>query len=914
MNSPRWARALLWILAPPGRKDDVIGDLEETHRARRASRGRIGTWILTSFEALDLASALVRERIERRRARRSRVAAGTPVVTARRSAFSLLDVKLGIRMLVRFPGLTVVSTLAIGFAVMLGAGTYDFFKKALYPHVPFEDGDRIIEVENRNVGTGRTERRALHAFGVWREDARTLESVGAWHSFQRNVITDGGVSIPRLGAAVTADLLAIPRVAPLLGRLISAADEVPGAPEVLVLGYDVWRTQFGADPDIVGAAAHVGSTPATVVGVMPPGFEWPLGYEVWSPMQLSPLDVARGEGPPISVAARVARGFSREEVVAELEVIAAREAVDAPETNARLRTVVTDFGAIDVVTGVSLSVVYSSGVLAFAALLLLVAGNVALLLFARTAARESEIAVRSALGASRSRIVGQLLAESMLLGAVGAVVGLWGATVGLDWVVRMMEATGEGSLGFWFDQPLAVEAIVVSGGSALLAAALAGAVPAWKVTGHRVGDGVKRAGTGAGPEFGRLWALVIIAQVAVTVAFVPIVLYSASRAGESRAPNYGFAAEEYLAVDIAPGGYNATMVDAQAGGGVGDSALASRVVELVERVEAEPGVRGVALASELPGAYHGRQRIEIQGPAAPPTSGTGYLAQWASVEPGFFGALGVELVAGRDLEASDVDSEELVAIVNEDFVHHYLEDRNAVGRRFRARDDSPVEGTLVGTAPWYEIVGVVEQIPMTFDPAAERTPGYYLPLARDRTASVRMAIHLGRTPESFVPRLRELAGEVSRDLLLVDTRPLDDSGYQARVTYTSWFWVVLGAGGVGLLLATVGIYSIMAFTVARRTREIGVRVALGAGRLAVLRGIFSRAARHVGWGIAIGGVLIVVGSALFAGVGAVALGPSHALIFIAYLAAMSGVCALACLVPTARALAVEPTEALRGEG
>jgi hypothetical protein len=252
--------------------------------------------------------------------------------------------------------------------------------------------------------------------------------------------------------------------------------------------------------------------------------------------------------------------------------------------------------------------------------------------------------------------------------------------------------------------------------------------------------------------------------------------------------------------------------------------------------------------------------------------------------------------------------------VNEDFVREHLDDRNAIGRRFRFRDPSWREGEPMRMGPWYEIVGVVEQIAMTLDPEIESAPGFYLPLPESGVHPLRVAVHVGPDPQAFAPRVRELAAEVDQDMLLTDVRPLDDSAYQARVTYTTWFWVVLGAGGIGLLLATAGIYSIMAFTVARRTREIGIRVALGAGHRGIVWGVFQRALRQIAMGITGGAVLILmIGSwAMHAEV--ITPTAAHAPMFIAYLLIMSIVCGLACAVPTARALAVEPTEALRAEG
>lgn len=920
MTSPRWARALLRFVAPPHREDDVLGDLEEAHRARLAESGRVRAWLTTSVETLDVGTRLLLDRVRHTGSppRRPEEAAKEDVFSG--FGVSWLDFKLGFRMLVRFPALTVVASMALAFAIALGVGTYEFFEKVTDPAMPFEDGDRIVNLWNQDLETGSHEPRALHDFVTWRDELDAFEKVGAWHSFQRNLATQRGVSVPRLGAAVTADLLAIPRVPPMLGRLISRADEVPGAPDVVVLGYDVWRTQFGADPNVVGERVHLGSTPATVVGVMPDGFGWPRSYQVWTPMRLDPLDYERGESPMVEVGARLSPGVISTEAEAELATLGARAAADFPETHGHLRPRMTSFGAIELpVSGVTWSLFYSLSVLAFGGLLVLVCGNVALLLFARTAARESEIVVRSALGASRGRIVAQLFVEALLLGGLASLMGLWGAQAGLRWVVRVMESMGEGQFGFWFHEPISSRTQMIAVSLTLSAAALSGAVPALKVTGTALGAHLKRAGSSSGQEFGRLWSTVIVTQIAVTVAFVPLVLFLAYETSQIRTATYGFPAEEYLSVELAMGGRSVTMVElSYARGGAADADLDATARELERRLLEEPGVRSVTLASQVPGAYHPRRVIEIDGPTTPPSSGTGHRVSWTAVDPDFFDALETEMVAGRGFDASDMDragnDDPLVAIVNEDFVRHLLEDRNPIGRRFRFRDPSWREGEPMRMGPWHEIVGVVEQIAMTIDPEMEEVPGYYVPLATSGADPLRIVARVGRDPGRLVPRIRELAAQVSRDLLITDIRPLDDSAWQARKTYESWFWVVLGAGGVGVLLATVGIYSIMAFTVTRRTREIGVRVALGADHGRVLWGIFSRALSQIGVGIVIGGTLLALLVTFLASEGSAVLTPSTAGLFVGYLALMSAVCGLACVVPTRRALAVEPTEALRAEG
>jgi hypothetical protein len=331
------------------------------------------------------------------------------------------------------------------------------------------------------------------------------------------------------------------------------------------------------------------------------------------------------------------------------------------------------------------------------------------------------------------------------------------------------------------------------------------------------------------------------------------------------------------------------------------------------RLEAEPGVAVVTVAEQLPGAPHWWDVVSVEGPVSShdDDSRYGHAVRSVAVDRDFFRAVGASVLAGRAFTAADQGSDEHVAIVNEAFVRYVLEGRNAVGRRFQFADKG-LEPGEPNPGPLYEIVGVVEQRPMTIDGEDDRQVGIYLPLGATETYPVRIAVEVGDDPTSFAPHLRRIVDEVDPDLVVSNVRPLSESAWAVEMAYSSWFWVLLVAGGIGVLLATAGIYSIMSFTVSRRTREIGVRVALGGDRTAILRAILWRALRQIGTGVAIGAAVI----AMFLLNPELAYDPgvADAAAFATYLVLMVLVCGLACVVPAGRALAVQPTEALRAEG
>jgi putative ABC transport system permease protein len=335
-----------------------------------------------------------------------------------------LDLRLGGRMLVKYPGLTMVGGLAMAFAICVGTVIFAVLTMLVYPRLPLPAGERIVQIRNWDVAANGPEPRALHDFIVWRGGLRSITELGAWRDVTRNLIVAEGDARPVEVAEITASGFRIAAGAPLMGRVLVAADERAGVPPVAVLGYEVWRTRFGSDPDVLGRTVQLGNEYATVVGVMREGFAFPVSHELWMPLRTDLQDQAPRSGPAITVFGLLAPGVTLETAQAELTALGRRAAIERPATHEHLQPRVTSYAKLfSEPSAGDLGILFS--VYLFAVMLLvLVCGNIALLLFARAATRESELVVRSALGASRSRIVAQIFAEALVLGGVAAVVGL----------------------------------------------------------------------------------------------------------------------------------------------------------------------------------------------------------------------------------------------------------------------------------------------------------------------------------------------------------------------------------------------------------------------------------------------------------------------------------------------------------
>lgn len=824
-----------------------------------------------------------------------------------------LDFRLGARMLVKYPGLTVVGTLAITFAICVGVGTFEFLSQVVYPSLPLEDGDRVVGIRSWDAASSEMEPSGLHDFVVWREELRSVEELGAHRTVERNLITGDGRGEPVEVAEISASGFQVTRVPALLGRTLVAADEEGNAPPVVVLGHEVWQRRFAADPGVVGRVVRLGRQRATVVGVMPEGFGFPVAQKLWVPLRLDPLEYKRGEEPRVEVFGRLAPGASLKEAQAELAALGQRTAADFPETHRHLRPRVMPYPKTVVDPGpwLSLGILSINGFIVV--LLVLVCGNVALLMFARAATREAEIAVRSALGASRRRIVAQMFAEALVLAAAGGALGLAAAGYLLRWGMHVLEAdilNGE-RLPFWFHGTLSPASVIYAVLLTLLAAGIAGVMPALKMTREGLEGRLRQIGArGGGPRFGGVWTAVIVAQVAVTVIF-PILTHEIQReVREVQRYQDGLAAEHYLSTRL--------RMEREAWTASGDTSRAALLAhlratqqELERRLLEDPAVEGVTFASNVPRARHGWNQIEMDGGAVVPLdTARRHLVARALIAPDYFEVLGTRVLSGRGFHAGDVETGARVVIANRSFVEQVLGGRNAVGRRVRyvARNG---EGALAPDAePWYEIVGVAPDLGMNF--GTPSGAGLYHPLTSDAVSSAFLLARVRGEPEAFRPTLQRLAAAVDPTLQLHQIRPLDemDAAELEFLDFSRWLTGLLT--GVVLILSWAGIYAVTSFTVSRRTREIGIRVALGGRAHHVVLSILRRPLAQVTLGITLA---MAVFLALRIGLSdpGKQLSAREIAILLGYAAVMVGVCLLACMIPARRALSVEPTEALRAE-
>jgi hypothetical protein len=539
--------------------------------------------------------------------------------------------------------------------------------------------------------------------------------------------------------------------------------------------------------------------------------------------------------------------------------------------------------------------------------LLLVCGNVALLMFARASSREAELVVRSALGASRSRIVMQLFVEALVLTGVAAGVGLFATRYGLSWalwIVRLEVFNGS-SLPFWLDASVSPRTVVYTALLTVFAALMAGAWPGLRVT-RELGERLKQGTAGGGAfRFGGVWTLVISGQILVMMLF-PLFTLAVRNEGDVELDyDPPFRLEEYLVGQVGadPGDSSASGGPVVAGGTIAN--------EIREVMLAEPGVVGVAIAERLPMTYHPWHQVEVDGPSAPPPDARGHRVGSAKVGVDFFEVLGADIVAGRAFHSGDLAEGTRAVVVDDAFVERVLGGRNAVGTRIRYLANEEYRDPTQDPGPWLEIVGVVEEIgARSFYGAG----GIYHPVVPASLPQAHLVAHVPGGAQALVGRLRSIATDVAPARPLQRVSDLVEATREPRDFYAFWTTLLVVVSGVALLLSMASIYAVMSFTVARRTREIGIRVALGASRRRVVGSVFRRPLRQVALGLGSGMFLLAVLFATEIGRLEWSEGLRIAGMLLAYVALTSLVCAAACASPTVRALKVEPQEALRVEG
>jgi predicted permease len=803
------------------------------------------------------------------------------------------DLRYGFRMLVKNPVFTAIAVLALALGIGANSAIFSVVNTLLLQPLPYKNPDQLVVIWENAAHLGFPKNTPSAAnFLDWQKQATLFQGMGA---FAERTFNLTGVGEPeRLeGRRVSANLFDLLGVKPILGRTFVPDEDKPGT-KVALLNESLWRRRFGSDPTVIGRALALNGESYTVVGVLPNSVRLPAfgnwRDQIWVPLAFTAEESANRGNHYLEVIGRLKPGVKLPQVRAEMETIAARLAQQYPEDNTRIGSVVNPLHE-EIVGNMKPALLILLGAVAF--VLLIACANVANLLLARAAARHKEIALRLALGADRARLTKQLLVESVMLSLLGGVVGLAFAYAGLQILTRFVPADLAHADAIAIDGKVLLFTLLI----ALVTGLVFGLAPASQATRFNLNDTLKEGGreSGAGTGGKRLRSALVIAEVAVSF----ILLIGAGLLINSfmhlRNLDPGFRADHLLAlnVDLSETKYP------------DNPRRTAFFDEVVRRVQALPGARSVAVAGNLPFTYNGdSMSIGVEGiPDPPPDQRADVI--YRAVGPGYFSTMGIPLVRGRDFNEQDNLDANPVIVVSEKTANFYWPNGDPIGKRIK-------NGSTTSDAPWRTIVGVVKDVRQN-DFIAEPKMQMYFTYRQLRSLMPNaLIVRTAVDPLSLASSVRNAIWAVDKDQTVANIDSMEHivAGAVARQRFSMLLLAIFA--GIALVLAAVGIYGVMSYSVAQQTREIGIRMALGAQRGDVLRMTVKQGLKLVGLGLVIGLVaafiLTRVMATLLFGISA-----TDPLTFFSISLVLLAVAILASYIPALRATRVDPMIALRAQ-
>ena len=796
------------------------------------------------------------------------------------------DVRYALRMLVRSPGFTAVALLTLALGIGLNATIFSVVNAVLLRPLPFREPQRLVHLrqENQQLGSGQVGLLGIPyaTYLDWREQNQVFDDIGIYRTSALTV-TGGAQAEQVRGAQVSANLFALLGVPPVLGRDFLAREDQPGAQRVILLSHSLWQRRFGGDPEILGRAVTLDDRVYTVVGVMPAGFRFPALEEVWTPLIVESPQTERGNHWYDGIG-RLKREVDIQRARGDMTAIAQRLKEAHPETDAGMGVVLSPLH--EEMTREPRTILWVLlGAVGF--VLAVACANVANLFLVRATGRRREMTLRAALGATRWQMIRQLLTESLVLSLAAGSVGLLLSFWGLDLVL----AAVPGTLPYWIQFQLDGRILGYTLGISLLTSLVFGLTPAWHASRLELSDVLKEGsrGGGMGPGSHHLRDLLVVSQVALALLLLAGAGLMLRSFLKLQQVNPGFHTQDILVFHLSlPAAKYAEPAQ-----------KASFYRQLLERVAALPGVRSAGAVSALPlGGGTSRCTFQIEGLPAPAPG----AAPWANVRvvtPGYFRTMGIPLLQGRDF--ADMDQAQTAPVV--------LIDRMMVQRYFAA--DDPLGRRLQGGAPWSTIVGVVGDVKHDGLHRGILHGGIYLVHAQVPEAGMTVVVRTeGGDPLSLAPAVQEAVTALDRDLPLAGVSSMEEV-VRRSFWAQRFFSQLLGIFSLlALLLAVVGIYGVMAYLVAQRTHEIGVRMALGARRADVVRFMVRRGMVPVGLGLVLGLAGTLALTRLLAGQ-LYGIAPNDPATLGGVSAVLTVASLLASYLPARRAARVDPMVALR---
>ncbi len=799
---------------------------------------------------------------------------------------SFKDLRYSLRILLKNPGTSLAAILALALGIGLTTAMFTLIYALILKPLPFEDGERLIHLESSNLAQGISSQEATqHDFEDWRRRQTSFEDLAAFEIININ-LSDGQRPERFQGAAISPNFLELLRVRPTLGRGFAARDAEEGAPKVALLSDKVWHTRYGSDPKIVGSSVRVDGRPTEVVGVLPPGFSFPLSQEIWLPLHLQTSTLQRGEGTTLEVFGLLKEGVSLSEARAEMSSIATSLAAQYPQSNEGVGSVIKPYKKefTDDQTMALVWTMFGAVIL----VLLIACANVANLLLARASGRTKELAIRSALGASRKKAIFQLLADSVWIAFFGGILGLAVAQWCIGWLNGVISQM---TTPFWLMLGLDARILGFVALVALISAVLAGLLPAIQATRTGLSEILADANRGSSSRhMGRLSRILVIAEIAFSCGLLIAAGLTIRTVVTLSDLDFGFAPQEVLTARIALSDETYSQ----------DEQRLSFYRSLEAGLRRRSEVSQFGFVTSLPTHWAYQSSVEIEGEAYTDEKRHPRIRFFVA-DPGYFETFNVRPLNGRLLQASDRQDTLPVTVITESMARRFWPGQTPLGQRIRLPEGEE--------SPWRTVVGVV---PDPFMNAMNQgdSSAAFLPLLQNLRQNISIAVTGTTGLEGLSAALRQEMATVDPDEPIFFVESMRDVVQKTTFQYQILGTMFSAFAAAALLLAAVGLYGVMAFAVGQRTQEIGVRMAFGARREQVLGMVIRNGLLQAAIGVGFGLILaLFLGQALKSALYNVS--STDPFSFLVPPLALTCIAFLACLLPARRAAALDPVKALR---
>jgi putative ABC transport system permease protein len=802
----------------------------------------------------------------------------------------LNDIRYAIRNLIKRPGFTIIAAITLALGIGANTAIFSSVYALLLKPLPFPELDRVVAVWDSYPGKGvKRNEVAMANYLDWRAQTQSFEQLALYSWWSANLT---GVDPPERiqGMAVTANFFDALGVKPVMGRNFAEEENQPGKDTVAILTHKLWQRRFGGDPNILGKAVTLGGEFCTVVGVLPENFAYPVNAEVYSPIPISPKSAGNRQFHSYYVIGRLKHGVPVQSAQADIDNITARLEKQYPETNTGSRATVFPIVA-DTVRKYDTGLWVGMAAVAF--VLLIACANVANLMLARASGRQKEIALRAALGASRWRIIRQLLTESSIVALIGGALGILVAVWGIDALRSANPGDAAKFAPGWHQLGINVTVLIFTVVVSLLSGLLFGLAPALQVSKPDLNSTLKESSRQSSGRSHWLRSSLVVLEVALSlVLLVGAGLFFRSFIALFKT-DPGFNPDNVLTMSLilSPDKYKE------------EPPIAAFYADLVERVKAKPGVASAAVVNYLPlGSSNSSETFLVEG-APTPAPGDENIGRYRVCTPDYFATMQIPILKGRAFTDQDKAGAQPVVIVNETLARTYWPNQDAIGKRIRF--DGPLD-----RVPWMEVVGVAKDV--RHELTIEVTPEFYLPVAQDAWRSGVLVARTTVDPASLAGSMRQEVWAIDKDQPVFDVRTMQEVR-SISVGLQKFNSLMIGIFAVvALLLASIGIYGVMSFAVTQRTQEIGIRMALGARAPDVLKLVVVNGMRLAVLGLAIG---LIASFALTRFISTLLFGvaPTDPLTFSVVSLCLLAAAFLACYLPARRATKVDPLVALRYE-